>query len=154
MTAESESMTRMPAYLAENKRKSIMERERLENLACEAEGLEDGRLDQITASERWRFDCIYDNDPLGFEKNPQNESQKMQAQDSLEDIDLGDGTTKRPTYISTKVGSEMKAKLVEVLTEYKDYFAWDYDEMLCLNRSIVEHRLPIKPGKKSVKQHL
>ena len=77
----------------------------------------------------------------------------MQAQDPLEEIDLGDGITKRPTYISTKVGSEMRAKLVEVLTEYMDYFSWDYDEMPGLNRSVVEHRLPIQPWKKPVKQH-
>lgn len=57
----------------------------------------------------------------------------MQAQDPLEDIDLGDGIKKRPTYISIKVGSEMRGKLVEVLTEYRDCFAWDYDEMSGLN---------------------
>lgn len=77
-----------------------------------AEGLENGRQDQTIASESWRLDCIYDNEPLGFEKNPLNESQKMQAQDPLKEVDLGDGITKRPTYISTKVGSEMRAKLV------------------------------------------
>lgn len=148
MNAESESLTRISAYLVENKRKPILERERLQNLACEAEGLKDGQLDQTTTSKSRRLHYIYDNEPLGFEKNPQNESQKMQAQDSLEEIDLGDGTTKSPTYISTKVGSEMKDKLVEVLTEYKDCFAWDYNEMPCLSRSVVEHRLPIQPRKK------
>lgn len=132
---------------------SILERKRLQNLACEAESLDDGRLDQTTASESRRLDCIYDNDPLGFEKNPQNETQKMQAQDPLEEIDLGNGTTKRPTYISTKVGSEIKANLVEVLNKYKDCFARDYDEMPGLDQSVVEHRLPIQPGKKPVKQH-
>lgn len=120
MTAESESLARISAYLAENKRKSIMERKRLQNLACEAECLDDGRLDPTTDSESRRLDCIYDNEPLGFEKNPQNESQKMQAQDPLEEIDLGNGATKRPTYVSTKVGSEIKVRLVKVLTEYKD----------------------------------
>jgi len=30
------------------------------------------------------------------------------------------------------------------LKEYKDCFAWDYTEMPSLDRSIVEHRLPIK----------
>lgn len=127
MTTELESMTQISAYLDENKRKSILERERLQNLACEAEGLEDGRPDQTTASESWRLDCIYDNEPLGFKKNPLNESQKMQAQDPLEKIDLGDGITQRPTYISTKVGSEMRTKLVEVLIEYSNCFAWDYN---------------------------
>lgn len=47
----------------------------------------------------------------------------MQAQDPIKEIDLGDGISKRPTYISTKVGSEIRAKLVEVLTEYRDFFA-------------------------------
>jgi hypothetical protein len=148
-TAESESLARISAYLAENKRKSILQRKRLQNLACEAESLDDGRLDQTIASESRRLDCIYDNEPLGFEKNSLNESQKMQAQDPLEEIDLGDGITKRPTYISTKVGSEMRAKLVEVLTEYRDCFTCDYDEMSGLNRSMVEHRLPIQSGGKN-----
>lgn len=67
----------------------------------------------------------------------------MQAQDPLEEIDLGDGVEKRPTYISTKVRSPMKAKLIAVLTEFKDCFAWDYNKMPGLSRGIVEHLLPI-----------
>ena len=153
MTIELESLARILAYLAENKRKSILEKERFQNLACEAKELEDGRQDQITASESRRLDCIYDNEPLGFKKNPSNESQRMQAQDPLEEIDLGDGVEKRPTYISTKVGSPMKAKLIAVLIEYKNCFAWDYNEMPSLNRGIVEHQLHIQPGKRPVKQH-
>ena len=47
----------------------------------------------------------------------------------------------------------MRENLVEVLTEYRDYFSWDYNEMSGLNRSVVEHRLPIQPGKKPMKQH-
>jgi hypothetical protein len=34
-----------------------------------------------------------------------------------------------------------------LLKEYKDCFAWEYYEMPGLDRSIVEHRLPIKPGR-------
>lgn len=91
-------------------------------MAREAKEVEDGRQDQITALETQRLDLIYDNEPLGFEKNPSNELQKMQAQDPLEEIDLGDGITKRPTYISTKVGSKMKVKLIEILIKCKDRF--------------------------------
>ena len=53
----------------------------------------------------------------------------MQAQDPLEEINLGDGVTKRPTHISIKVGSKMKVKSIEVLKEYKDYFSWNYGEI-------------------------
>lgn len=91
-------------------------------MAIEAKEGEDGRQGQTTASESRRLDCIYDNEALGFEKNLLNELQKMQAQDPLKEINLGDEVSKRPTHISIKVGSKMKVKLIEVLKEYKDCF--------------------------------
>jgi hypothetical protein len=36
--------------------------------------------------------------------------------------------------------------MIALLKEYVDCFAWDYTEMPGLNRSIVEHRLPLKKG--------
>ncbi|MCI31188.1 hypothetical protein A2U01_0052400, partial [Trifolium medium] len=68
-----------------------------------------------------RLDCIYDDEPLSFEKDPSNSNQKMQSQDPLQEIDIGDGSIKRPTFIS-------------------------------LSRDLVEHRLPLLPDKKPVKQ--
>lgn len=35
-----------------------------------------------------RLNCIYDENPLGFEKDPLVSSKKIQAQDTLEEIDL------------------------------------------------------------------
>ena len=37
--------------------------------------------------------------------------------------------------------------MVELLKEYRDCFAWDYDKLKGLERSLVEHKLPIKPGR-------
>jgi hypothetical protein len=45
-----------------------------------------------------------------------------------------------------------REELIKLLREYKDCFAWDYSEMPGLDRSIVEHRLPIKPGFRPYKQ--
>jgi hypothetical protein len=36
--------------------------------------------------------------------------------------------------------------MIALLKEYSDCFAWDYTEMPRLDRSIVEHRLPLKKG--------
>ena len=36
--------------------------------------------------------------------------------------------------------------MIALLKEYSDCFAWDYMEMPGLDRSIVEHRLPLKKG--------
>ncbi|XP_045795462.1 uncharacterized protein LOC123889969 [Trifolium pratense] len=119
-----------------------------ENMAVEANNCENGKLLPMTQ----KLDCIYDEEPLGFEKDPSSSNQKMQAQDPLEEIDIGDGSIKRPTYISANIPKDLRDKLVELLKEFKDCFAWDYNEMPGLDRNLVEHRLPIRPDKKPVKQ--
>jgi hypothetical protein len=66
--------------------------------------------------------------------------------DKLEEIDIGDGGKPRPTFISANLDLAFREELIKLLKEYKDCFAWDYSEMPGLDRSIVEHRLSIKPG--------
>jgi hypothetical protein len=74
-------------------------------------------------------------------------------EDELEKIDLRDESKPRPTYISAKLDVEYKRELITLLKEFKDCFAWEYYEMPGLDRSIVEHRLPIKPGYRPFQQH-
>ena len=72
--------------------------------------------------------------------------------DELEEINIGSGDRPRPTYVSAKLDLEYKQELIDLLKEFKDCFAWEYYEMPGLVRSIVEHRLPIKPGYRPFKQ--
>nr|CAD40005.3 OSJNBb0052B05.8 [Oryza sativa Japonica Group]CAE75890.1 B1234D02.14 [Oryza sativa Japonica Group] len=57
-----------------------------------------------------------------------------------------DGDRPRPTFISKNISPEFRTKLIELLKEFRDCFAWEYYKIPGLSRSIVEHRLPIKPG--------
>ncbi|XP_050914591.1 uncharacterized protein LOC127129449 [Lathyrus oleraceus] len=98
-----------------------------------------------------RLDAIYDKEPLGFEKDPVTSSAKILAQDPLEEIDLGDGSAKRITYISAKLDPKLKVRVIELLRKNKDCFAWDYDEMPGLKRDLVKLKFPIKDGKKPIK---
>ena len=50
----------------------------------------------------------------------------------------------RITYISSLLPSYLKEEIIAILHEFKDCFSWNYDEMLGLDRNLVEHRLPIK----------
>ena len=50
------------------------------------------------------------------------------------------------TYVSAKLNPEYKQELVDLLKEFRDCFTWEYYEMPGLDRSIIEHRLAIKPG--------
>ncbi|XP_058746033.1 uncharacterized protein LOC131618895 [Vicia villosa] len=61
---------------------------------------------------------------------------KILAQDPLEEVDLGDGSLKRVTYISAKLEPDLKTKVIALLKENKYCFAWDYDEMPGLETEI------------------
>jgi hypothetical protein len=73
--------------------------------------------------------------------------------DPLEEIDIGDDVTHRPTFVNKNLNVDYKNNLVELLREYVDCFAWNYPEMPSLSRDLVEHRLLIKVSFRPFKQH-
>jgi hypothetical protein len=66
--------------------------------------------------------------------------------DELKEVDIGPGDKPRPTFISKKLSPYLRELTIALLKEYADCFIWDYTEMPGLDRSIVEHRLPLKKG--------
>ena len=66
--------------------------------------------------------------------------------DDLEEVDIGPGDKPQPTFISKRLDPSLREPMIALLKEYQDCFAWDYTEMPNLDRSIVEHRLPLKKG--------
>nr|AAX95224.1 retrotransposon protein, putative, unclassified [Oryza sativa Japonica Group]ABA91845.1 retrotransposon protein, putative, unclassified [Oryza sativa Japonica Group] len=82
------------------------------------------------------------------------QGQGFMSVDDLEEIDIGPGDRPRPTFISKNLSSKFRTKLIKLLKEFRDCFAWEYHEMPGLCRSIVEHRLPLKPGIRPHKQPL
>ncbi|RDX83079.1 hypothetical protein CR513_36042, partial [Mucuna pruriens] len=50
--------------------------------------------------------------------------------------------------------SDLRQRLVELLREYADIFAWSYRDMLGLDTTIMEHRLPLVPNAILVRQQL
>src|ERR1051325_7259 len=164
---ETNYYQKLSAYLAENKKKTALEAE-IQNMVAQAidtktknnaakaspEGtyLTPPNEGQTSTPMDQRLDAIYDQEPLGFERDPGSTNAKMSAQDPLEEVNIGDEVEKRVTYISAKLSPSLKHKVVELLKANRDCFAWDYDKMPGLKRELVEHRLPIKDGKKPIKQ--
>ena len=72
--------------------------------------------------------------------------------DSLEEVDIGSGNIPRLTFVNKNMANDCKAKMIELLRNYVDCFAWEYHEMPGLSRELVEHRLPIKSGFRPHKQ--
>ncbi|KAM1431178.1 hypothetical protein ACFX2I_047161 [Malus domestica] len=106
-------------------------------------------------------ECVYDIDePDGLPENPElveflcaePDKPPPEVQDPFEVIDLGTEEDPRPIQISGLLRIEDQAKIISLLQEFKDCFAWHYTEMPGLDPALVEHRMPIKEGYKPVKQ--
>ncbi|XP_070010727.1 uncharacterized protein [Nicotiana sylvestris] len=74
--------------------------------------------------------------------------------DETEIVDLGDAENIKDTRINMHLSPSEKKEYTEFLKEYKDIFAWSYDDMTGLSTSIVAHKLPTDPICPPVKQKL
>ena len=45
--------------------------------------------------------------------------------DPLEEVDIGDGTKPMPTFVNKNMRANYKVKVIELLKEYVDCFAWE-----------------------------
>ena len=67
-------------------------------------------------------------------------------------IHLGDEANPKPIFISESLSSSEKDDLIYLIREYKDVFAWNYEDMPGLDFQIVMHCLNINPDTKPIKQ--
>jgi hypothetical protein len=78
--------------------------------------------------------------------------QGFSSVDPLEEIDIGEGITPRPTFVNKNMSLEYNDAIIKLLRNYIDCFAWNYREIPGLSRGLVEHRLSIKTGFRPHKQ--
>ena len=116
------------------------------------------------ALERWQVtntDCIMEDESLeclaretvivSKEVQPNLEVQ-VKGQDPLDEVNLGTKDEPKPTYVSAWLDPITRSRIIEVLKEFKDCFAWNYSKLPGLDRQLVEHKLPMKPDAKPIKQ--
>ena len=79
--------------------------------------------------------------------------EQVGAEEKLEEINLGSNSQEpRPISISSRLSETGKSKLIMLLKEYKDVFAWDYREMPGLDPGLVVHTLNVDLEAKLVAQ--
>ena len=87
------------------------------------------------------------------EENPSSlESENKPTMDELKEVNLGTVENPRPTFINANLSSGEEANYMELLMEYRDIFAWSYDEMPGLDPRVAVHQLAVKHGARPVKQ--
>lgn len=85
----------------------------------------------------------------------QQESKLIQPhQESLETVNLGTEDCKKEIRIGANLHAKVKKRLIELLHEYVNVFAWSYQDIPGLDTNIVMHCLPLKQDCPPVKQKL
>ncbi|XP_004491697.4 uncharacterized protein [Cicer arietinum] len=93
--------------------------------------------------------------PLDLLRAVERETQGiMPFKEPIEIVNLGTEEGRKEIKVVTILKKEVYHKLIQLLHEYKDVFAWSYQDMPGLDTSIVEHKLPLKPDSSPVKQKL
>jgi hypothetical protein len=95
------------------------------------------RIDHYRAHKTDTCEAIEDLDDLG------KLGQEFTSADPLEEVDIGDGTIPRLTFVNKNLNPVFKLELIKILKEYVDCFAWNYKDMPGLSRDLVEHKLLI-----------
>jgi hypothetical protein len=91
---------------------------------------------------------LFDQDdiPLKSTLRPQPEE--------VEDCNIGTKEDPKLVKISKYLPAQMKNKYVELLKQYKDVFAWSYDDIKNYDTSVIEHKIPLNHGIKPFRQKL
>jgi len=84
----------------------------------------------------------------------QEEKEIKPHREDVEMINLGEEDEEKEFKIGTNMIEETREKLRTLLKEFKDVFAWSYQDMPGLDSDIVQHRLPLKPECPPIKQKL
>ena len=56
-----------------------------------------------------------------------------------------EGKKAKPVKIEINIPKDMKDELIALLKEFKEIFAWSYQDMLRLNIETIVHRILVKP---------
>ncbi|XP_070050941.1 uncharacterized protein [Nicotiana tomentosiformis] len=100
--------------------------------------------DETKYDEEAAFEKI-SRDLKRFEGKPKPNLNETEA------INLEDQDNVRETKISVHLEPQIKEEIIKALFEYKDIFAWSYDDMPSLSTDLVVHKLPTDPAFPPVK---
>ncbi|KAA3472692.1 gag/pol polyprotein [Gossypium australe] len=106
-------------------------------------------------------ECEAEEDAKDYVSSPdllrmmeREDKQILPYQESVEIVNLGNEEKRQEVKIGTSISENTKHDLIALLQEYKDVFAWSYQDMPGLNEDVVVHRLLLKPECKPIQQKL
>ena len=83
---------------------------------------------------------------------PEMEDGSQPTIDELREINLGTIDEPKPIFVSPMLNDEQVAQYEQFLQEYKDVFAWGYQDMPGMDPNVIVHKLAVFEGVKLIKQ--
>jgi hypothetical protein len=74
--------------------------------------------------------------------------------EEVEDCNVGTNENPKMVKILKYLSAQVKSKNTELLRQYKDVFAWSYDDLKTYDTFVIEHKIPLKHGIKPFRQKL
>ena len=90
-----------------------------------------------------------------FERNDTTlNPQKQMNQVEVSDFNIG--TDKDPKFVklSKSLSDEERKRYLELMKEFKDVFAWSYEDLKTFDTKVMQHKIPLKEGVKPFQQKL
>ena len=75
-----------------------------------------------------------------------------QQEEELEEVNIRTDDHRRSLFVNKSLEEKEKKELIDLLKEFRDVFAWSYDEMPGLSLALVTHNLAMRLGVALVKQ--
>lgn len=76
----------------------------------------------------------------------------VEPRTETEKVELYAGCSGKMVKIAKDMEPELKKKVIEVVRQYHDVFAWGLEDMPDLDPSVAQHKLNVDPNAKLVKQ--
>lgn len=112
-------------------------------------------LKKLSNFEIMHQELEYDEDKVFDEIKRELEQFENKPKPNLnetEPINIGVHEEVRETKISIHTEQKTRDALIQILFEYRDVFAWSYDDMPGLSADLVVHKLPTYPDFPPVQQ--
>ena len=91
---------------------------------------------------------LFDNDDVYLRS-----SGKIEAENTV-DCNIGTSTDPKNVKISKSLPSEIRTQYQELINQYSYVFAWSYIDLKTYDKKVTQHKIPLKPDTKPVRQKL
>ena len=89
-----------------------------------------------------------------FNRHDEYKGKRSEPVDEVIEINIGTPVSPKMIKIGNNSSPKERKAIENLIREYKDVFAWTYDDLKTFDPAIIEHTIPLNEGAKPYRQKL